>query len=86
MINLYGPYHDMVNFWDIFFNSRILDNDNIILGGGLNITLGDAKIWGPTTRKDVIAEYFLRRFEENHLYDIIHVKIETQLEKYEIKE
>lgn len=46
LINMYGPCHNKVEFWDPFLSTYLLQADNIILGGDLNFSIGHANSWG----------------------------------------
>lgn len=46
LINIYGPYHNRVGFWDKLMNTSFMDTDNVIIGGDLNFSLGHAESWG----------------------------------------
>ena len=47
ILNIYGPYNNRVSFSDNLHPSPHLKNENVILGGDLNFTLGTQEIWGP---------------------------------------
>ena len=44
MINIYGPYQDRLPFWDRIFSMSWWNFPNLIVGGDLNFSLGEAKI------------------------------------------
>lgn len=46
IINVYGPFHDMADFWRKLLSSSIIQKDNIILGGDLNFSIGFIESWG----------------------------------------
>lgn len=46
MINIYGPFHNCEVFWEDLMPTSIVNNDNIIIGGDLNFSLGHVQYWG----------------------------------------
>ena len=44
VINIYGPYQDRLPFWDRLFSKTWWNNPDLIVGGGLNFTLGEVEI------------------------------------------
>ena len=42
-INIYGPCVDKEHFWTSVFSSSWLSHPNIIIGGDLNFSLGEAE-------------------------------------------
>ena len=44
MINIYGPYQDRFPFWDRIFSKSWWNFPNLIMGGDLNFSLGEAEI------------------------------------------
>jgi hypothetical protein len=45
-LNFYGPYKERVPFWKLLENNGFLNEDNIIIGGDLILTLFYGEIWG----------------------------------------
>lgn len=46
IINVYGPCHNRELFWCRLLSSPLLLEDNVILGGDLNFSLGFSESWG----------------------------------------
>jgi hypothetical protein len=42
ILNVYGPHTDMILFWNSLFNKELLKSENLIIGGDLNFSLGEA--------------------------------------------
>lgn len=42
IVNIYGPCHNHVAFWEDVMGSSFMQGDNIILGGDLNFSMGHA--------------------------------------------
>jgi len=43
LIIVYGPCHNRFAFWEQILNSTLLQVDNTILGGDVNISIGHAE-------------------------------------------
>jgi len=70
----YGSYLDRKDFWQNFFNSSLLKRDHVFIGGDLNFTLGDNKIWGPSAKKDPLSNFFIHKLDDVGLFDIQPIK------------
>jgi hypothetical protein len=46
VLNVYGPTQDRIPFWENLLNKYFLKNEDLILGGDLNYSLGMAESWG----------------------------------------
>jgi hypothetical protein len=46
LLNCYKPYKDKTSFWHLLEASSFLKEDNLIIGGDLNLTLSSGEIWG----------------------------------------
>jgi hypothetical protein len=40
VLNIYGPYVDKVNYWEKIFNVEFFRNENDIVGGDFNFSIG----------------------------------------------
>jgi hypothetical protein len=47
LINIYGPYADRKRYWDSLAKCSWLSEQEVIVGGDLNFSLGAAEVWGP---------------------------------------
>ena len=70
ILNIYGMYSNRVDFWDSFKNSRMSKEENLIIGGDLNFTLGANESWGPKERMNPLAPYFSNLLMELELIDL----------------
>ena len=61
VFNVYGPYLNMISFWDNLFNNYVLKGDMVIIRGYLNFSLGLAEVLGPHARSDLMMEYFTHK-------------------------
>jgi len=52
ILNVYGLYSDQDPFWASLLNKQLLRSVNLILGGDLNFSLGEAKVWGLNVHPD----------------------------------
>ena len=75
IINVYGPSQDRVPFWDNLFNKYFLENEDLILGGDLNFSLGEAESWGPIAHPDNQAGFFSHLMASNGLIDVAPLKM-----------
>jgi exonuclease III len=48
VLNVYGPYSEHATFWESLFKKDLLKVKNMILGGDLNLSFGNAEVWGPS--------------------------------------
>ena len=58
MVNIYGPYRERLPFWDGIFSMSWWNSPDLIVGGDLNFSLGEAEIWGESARVDELTDYF----------------------------
>ena len=70
MINIYGPCHHWENFWEPLLSAKILQSDNIILGGDLNFSLGFRDSWRSAAQFDPITDYMTNLLEQTNFMDI----------------
>ena len=74
VINVYGPYLNRAPFWDALLQDPLLRGDSVVVGGDLNFSLGQAKVWGPHARADLLSDFFTQKLVERDWLDIEHVK------------
>jgi hypothetical protein len=53
----------------------LLDDGNIILGGGLNFTLALAEVWGKNPRQDPLESFFSHWLDSHNLIDMVPMKL-----------
>eukprot|EP00253_Pinus_taeda_P023046 PITA_23046 len=70
VINVYGPCSSRAPFWNALLESDLLKEDNIILGGDLNFTLGYCESWGHSAQVDPFSDTISNLLEEHHWVDI----------------
>ena len=46
VVNIYGLYQERLPFWDRIFSMSWWNSPDLIVGGDLNFSLGEAEIWG----------------------------------------
>lgn len=76
LINIYGPCHNRVGFWDKLTTSYFMDKDNIIIGGDLNLSLAHVESWGSRAQIDPMTEYFELLLDSKNLLNIDTAKIQ----------
>jgi hypothetical protein len=75
MINVYFLYANRVQFWNGVSSSGALNSPNIILDGGLNLTLFLREVWGTYPRQDPQECFFSHWIEKNNLIDLEPLKL-----------
>jgi len=50
----------------------LLDSNNLIVAGDLNLTTRVDEIWGASTHSDKMAGFFKDLFQSHHLVDMLH--------------
>ena len=53
-----------------------MDQENVILGGDLNLTLTMGEVWGKNARQDALSPYFLDLFAKRNMVDVTPLKLE----------
>ena len=61
--NIYGPYNDIVVFWNNLMELECLKCEKLILGGDLNFSMGLSEIWGTRARLDSLSNFFIKSLE-----------------------
>jgi hypothetical protein len=69
LLNLYGPCSDRQFFWEKIEARGLLDLDNLIIAGDLNLTTSVGEVWGASATQDTLADYFSTLFLAHHLVD-----------------
>jgi len=75
VINVYGPYHNRVPFWDAVTGNPLFSGDSLIIGGDLNFSLGQDEVWGPHAHVDSLAGYFVQMLAVKGWLDIDPIKL-----------
>jgi hypothetical protein len=73
--NIYGPYQDRLPFWDRIFSKSWWNFPNLIVGGDLNFSLGEAEMWGESAQVDELIDYFRQALARVGVLDIPTPKI-----------
>ena len=77
MLNIYGPYEDMVPFWEALSCKSFLKKNNLIVGGDLNFSLETIEVCGPRVRDDPLTDFFQHFILEAGLLDVAAIKLST---------
>ena len=77
LYNVYGPYHNKRKFWEFFFSSGLLEPQNMILGGDMNLSLSEREVWGSSMRMYSLSNFFLALFKSKGLLYVHPLKVET---------
>jgi exonuclease III len=75
LVNIYGPYVDRQRYWDSLAKCSWFSDQEVILGGDLNFSIGAAEVWGPRTNPDPMTNFFTHFLELHGLLDIEPVKL-----------
>ena len=70
VINIYGPCQQREQFWQQLLGLSILSQENIIIGGDLNFSLGFGESWGSMAQVDAITGYMTDLLERHNLIDV----------------
>eukprot|EP00253_Pinus_taeda_P033090 PITA_33090 len=70
VINVYGPCSNRATFWSALLESELLKEDNIILDGDLNFTMGFCESWRHSAQVDIFSDTISNLLEEHHWVDI----------------
>jgi hypothetical protein len=75
LINVYGPYVNKEDYWEVFLNLDCIKRENVVVGGDHNFILRQGEFWGVNHRMDPLADYQLHKIEERKLCDVEPLKI-----------
>eukprot|EP00253_Pinus_taeda_P026957 PITA_26957 len=76
IINVYGPCQNRELYWRKLLSTPFLLEDNVILGGDLNFSLGFSESWGHQAQIDPLSDFFEHLLEIHHWIDIPSAKIQ----------
>ena len=79
VINVYGPCSNRATFWSTLLESDLLKEDNIILGGDLNFTLGFCESWGHSAQVDTFSDTISNLLEAHHWVDTPTARLQHTL-------
>lgn len=71
ILNVYAPYKNRLLFWENLFASEILDVENLLIAGDLNVTLNMDEIWGINKKKDPLAKRIKNELLSRNFVDIL---------------
>ena len=74
-LNIYGPCMERERFWSSVFRSSWIGHPNLIIGGDLNFSLGEAESWGDSARADPLTDFFNNHLALAHLVDMPLLKL-----------
>eukprot|EP00253_Pinus_taeda_P029779 PITA_29779 len=74
ILNVYGPCQDRMAFWRPLLNLSLLHQDNIIIGGDLNFSLGYSEYWGNHAQVDAMTGFYQNLLESHNFIDVPSAK------------
>jgi hypothetical protein len=69
LLNIYAPCTDRQLFWNNLEARGLLDLENLILAGDMNLTTSVREIWGDFASQDPLADFFSSLFLKHKLVD-----------------
>lgn len=75
IVNKYGPCQERVSFWINLLAKAVMKNQNLVIGGDLNFSIGIVEAWGPTVREDRLSEFFLNAFSSHNMIEANMIKL-----------
>jgi exonuclease III len=75
LLNIYGPNTDITQFWNTLFKKDLIRAENLIIGGDLNFSIGEAESWGPSAHPDPLSSFFSHLLTSNGFIDIEPTKL-----------
>jgi len=76
IMNVYGPCVDRAIFWRSLLDSKLLQVENIILGGDLNFSLGYCESWSHSAQVDSLTDTISTLLEKHQWVDIPSARIQ----------
>lgn len=77
LVNIYGPYVDRQCYWESLEKCSWFSDQEVVLGGGLNLSIGATEVWGPRTSPDPMTNYFTHLLDLHGLLDLELVKLQS---------
>jgi hypothetical protein len=65
-----GHMHDKEALWNKTFGYSLTMDDNLVLGGDLNVTVNKDEMWGRSGQEDKLCTFFLEKIEACNLIDV----------------
>lgn len=75
VLNLYGPYQMQLPFWEDLFQKSWWNNPDLIVGGDLKFTKGEAEIWGDSAKVDELSDFFRQKLAQAGVIDVPPIKL-----------
>lgn len=70
-----------MEFWNNFFDLKVLEFENMIIGGDLKLSIGVVKLWGPRAILNKLSDLFSSELKDKMLLHIENEKLTTFLER-----
>lgn len=75
VLNIYGPYQGCLPFWDGLFKKSWWNNLELIVGGDLNFTIGEAEIWGDNVWVGKPSNFFWQNLAQVRVTNVPPTKL-----------
>eukprot|EP00253_Pinus_taeda_P003525 PITA_03525 len=69
ILNIYGPCQERFAFWNNLLAKSVMRDQNLVVGGDLNFSIGTAEAWGPSAREDPLSDFFQNALTSHKLID-----------------
>jgi len=69
ILNIYGPCQERASFWNSLLAKFVMRDQNLVVGGDLNFSIGNAEAWGPSAREDPLSDFFQNSLTSHKLID-----------------
>jgi len=75
ILNIYGPCQGRASFWNELLSKSVMRNHNLVIGGDLNFSIGNAETWGPSAKADSLSYFFMNALISHNLIDVNLIKL-----------
>lgn len=70
IVNVYAPCNQRELFWQRLLHLSLMNEDLVVIGGDLNLSLGYRESWGSTAQIDSISDYMTSLLEQTYFVDV----------------
>lgn len=81
ILNIYGLCQERLSFWNNLLSKSVMGSQNLVIGGDLNFSIGNAETWGPSAREDPLSDFFMNSLISYNLIDVNLIKLKPAWRK-----